>query len=141
MWPRFDPPTGAITVKQVVDRGKDAIIAPAALFIAACSLVGLVVAVCIRWSRIGDAQFGWPGSLVAAVAAFAGMAVGFLGAWLWNARVIGRWWDWAVGTGVDLDKLVEEASGAQLISRTDAWWQERASTKRARDQRDQRQAR
>jgi hypothetical protein len=50
---------------------------------------------------------------------------------LQNALAFPQWWDWAVGTGMDLRDLVRRATDAQLIGPNDLSWQGRASTRRA----------
>ncbi|HEY4320107.1 MAG TPA: hypothetical protein VGM77_02925 [Gemmatimonadales bacterium] len=131
MWPRFESPAGEqLTVAQVVERGNSAIKAPAGLAIAAIALSSLIVAAIVR-SHVMAEPDSWH-RFLPALLMFACLGFAFGIAWAWHAVTVPRWWDWAVATGVDTDELIAAASQAGLISRREAWWQERPSTLHAR---------
>ena len=128
MWPSFDEPGTGLTTEQLVSRGKRTIIAPALTLAVIVWASGLLVGGGMSMQqRVGGQHSWWP-----AVILFGCLGLGFATALGWNALMAPRWWDWAVQSGVDLEALLQQASDAQLVSRTDSWWQERDSTKAAR---------
>lgn len=123
MWPNVDPGPGPWTPESVVAVGERVVIGrgkrAAVLIIQAGVAVGVVV-------LAGVGHFAWRSRLeLAAVIIVIFVVAGTGSLWVWNAIVVPRWWDWAVRTGVDLDRLVVLAKSALLIGETDHWWRRR----------------
>jgi hypothetical protein len=127
VWPRVDPGPGPWTPESVVAVGERVVIARgkrAAVLIVQGGLLGCVGVL------VGVGNFVWRSrlELVVLIAVVSG-TIGAGSLWVWNAIVVPRWWAWAVGSGVDPDRLVSLATKAMLIGEKDLWWQAKLSAR------------
>jgi hypothetical protein len=126
MWPIVDPGPGPWTPESVVAVGERVVIARgkrAGMVIIQGGLGACFAILAGAW------HFPWPLRLeIAGLILVAAAGVGAGSLWAWNAIVVPRWWDWAVRTGVDYDRLVMLAKGALLIVERDPWWRARRAS-------------